>query len=504
MTAASAPSPPPRPRPRWRRGLARLRVRTKVVAAVLAVSALGLLAAGLLTHTIQTRVVSERVSAELDQEVAEFRRLASVGVDPETGLPFTGVPELLATAMDRNVPGAYEMFVTFEDDEQVHFTPQSARTIVEDPDVVAAVRDLAPDAPEVVEHEVETEIGRVRLVVVPVRVADGEQSGAYLVASALDQQLATELDVMRTYTIVSVVALVLLGVVAWLVSGRLLLPLRHLTATAARVSETDLHERVPVASEDDVADLARAFNTMLDRLALAIETQRQFLDDAGHELRTPLTVLHGHLEVLDPDDPEDVRDTRALLLDETSRMSRIVEDLVLLANAERSDFVRTEPVDLGRLTDGVHDKARALGERRWLVDARAEATVRADPQRLTQAMLQLADNAVKFTPEGAQVAIGSEVSDGVARLWVRDDGPGVADEDADRIFGRFARGSAAHGVRGSGLGLPIVRAIAQGHGGDVSVARVAPSTGSGRRTGGARFEITWPANSVGPDDKEVA
>jgi signal transduction histidine kinase len=249
-----------------------------------------------------------------------------------------------------------------------------------------------------------------------------------------------------------------------------------------------------VASEDDVADLARAFNTMLDRLAHAIETQRQFLDDAGHELRTPLTVLRGHLEVLDPDDPADVRETRDLLLDETSRMGQIVEELVLLAKAERSDFVTVAPVDLGRLTDDVHDKARALGARRWVVDARADVEVPADVHRLTQAVLQLADNAVKFTGPDDEVGIGTQVVAGPSgrqvRLWVRDTGPGVPPEEADRIFDRFARGSTTGGAPGSGLGLAIVRAIAQGHGGDVTVQQ--------SDAGGARFVMTWPADGAGP------
>jgi signal transduction histidine kinase len=305
---------------------------------------------------------------------------------------------------------------------------------------------------------------------------------------------------MRTYAIVCSVALVLLGVFAWLVVSRLLRPLRQLSTTATRVTETDLSQRVPVATDDDLGELAGAFNTMLDRLSTAIETQRQFLDDAGHELRTPLTVLRGHLEVLDPDDPADVRETRDLLLDETARMGQIVEELVLLAKAERADFVTPAPMDLGRLTDDVHDKARALGPRRWVVDARADAEVVADAHRLTQAVLQLGDNAVKFTDPDDEVGIGTQVVDGPSgrqvRLWVRDTGPGVPPEEAERIFDRFARGSTTGGASGSGLGLAIVQAIAQGHGGDVVVER---SDG-----GGARFVMTWPADGVAPSGTQPA
>jgi len=477
--------------------LRRPSVRAKVVAVVVTVTAVGLLAAGLLTHAIQTQQIMDDISEDFDQEIRELQRLAEDGVDPETGEPFRGAGRLMSVAMERNVPGTNEMFVSYLDGEyQQSNPPTPARVLAANPKVLEAVRALTPQSERTVEQEIETEVGRVWFVIVPVTVPDRQEVGAYVMASALDRSLAAENAVMRTYAIVCSVALVLLGAVAWLVVSRLLRPLRQLSSTATRVTETDLSQRVTVASEDDLGELAAAFNTMLDRLSTAIETQRRFLDDAGHELRTPLTVLRGHLEVVDPDDPEDVRETRDLLLDETSRMGQIVEELVLLAKAERSDFVTLAPVDQGRLTDDVHDKARALGARRWVVDARADAEVRADAHRITQAVLQLADNAVKFSGPDDEVGIGTQVVEDAAgrtvRLWVRDTGPGVPPEEADRIFDRFARGSTSGSTSGSGLGLAIVRAIAQGHGGDVVVEPAGPGG-----SGGARFVMTWPADAPG-------
>ncbi|WP_129786360.1 sensor histidine kinase [Promicromonospora panici] len=475
--------------------LRRPSVRAKVVTVVVAVTAIGLLGAGLLTHAIQTQQIMDDISEDFDQEYAELQRLAANGVDPETGQEFHGAGRLMSIAMERNVPGNNEMFVSYLDGKHQQSSPPAlGRLVAEHPVVLDAVERLTPESDRTYQREIDTEEGRVWFVVVPVTVADRQEVGAYVMAAALDRALAPEADVMRTYAIVCVVALVLLGLFAWLVVSRLLRPLRQLSSTATRVTETDLSQRVAVATDDDLGELAGAFNTMLDRLSTAIETQRQFLDDAGHELRTPLTVLRGHLEVLDPDDPADVRETRDLLLDETSRMGQIVEELVLLAKAERSDFVTLAPVDLGRLTDDVHDKARALGARRWVVDARADVEVPADVHRLTQAVLQLADNAVKFTGPDDEVGIGTQVVAGPpgrqVRLWVRDTGPGVPPEEADRIFDRFARGSTAGGAPGSGLGLAIVRAIAQGHGGDVTVQQ--------SDAGGARFVMTWPADGVGP------
>ena len=217
---------------------------------------------------------------------------------------------------------------------------------------------------------------------------------------------------------------------------------------------------------------------MLDRLEGAFDTQQQFLDDAGHELRTPLTIVRGHLEVLDPDDAREVSATRALALDELDRMSRLVNDLIVLAQAGRPDFVRFEPVDLDHLLHEVLDKAVALADRHWVLESRLELVIWADAQRLTQAMLQLADNAVRHTGGGDLIALGGAHSAAGVSLWVRDTGRGVADEDAERIFERFGRSGTARGHDGSGLGLSIVAGIAAAHGGRVKLGHPAAGPGA--------------------------
>jgi two-component system OmpR family sensor kinase len=204
---------------------------------------------------------------------------------------------------------------------------------------------------------------------------------------------------------------------------------------------------------------------MLDRLESSFVTQRQLLDDAGHELRTPLTVLRGHLEVLDPDDAEDVAATRTLLLDETDRMSRLVNDLLMLAKARRPDFVDAHATEVEVLTHGILDRARALADRAWLLDGVARGSAALDGQRITQAMLQLADNAARHTRSGDEIGIGSRHHEGHVELWVRDTGPGVPVGLRGEVFERFTRGE--RNDEGFGLGLSIVRAIAEAHGGDV-------------------------------------
>ncbi|WP_420873107.1 sensor histidine kinase [Nocardioides daphniae] len=253
-----------------------------------------------------------------------------------------------------------------------------------------------------------------------------------------------------------------------------------------------MSRRVPETG-NDITQLTRTVNDMLERLETAFVGQRQFLDDAGHELRTPLTVLRGHLELLDASDPADVRATRDLLLDEVDRMGRLVDDLIMLAKSRRPDFLTPSPVDLDDLTTTVLAKARAMADREWQLDEVAPARVVADEHRITQALLQLVDNAVKHTNPGDTIALGSRVDGGTARLWVRDTGDGIAPEARTVVLQRFARAEVRPGDEGFGLGLSIVSAIAQAHGGRVVIEET--------EGGGATViveiavqEDSWPAS----------
>jgi signal transduction histidine kinase len=260
---------------------------------------------------------------------------------------------------------------------------------------------------------------------------------------------------------------------------------------ASDITTSDLSRRIPESGNDDITALTRTFNDMLDRLEDGVESQRRFLDDAGHELRTPLTVLRGHLELLDPEDPDEVDRTRTVLLDEVDRMSRLVGDLIVLAKSRRPDFLQVRPTDLAVLTVTLLAKARALGDRDWVLVAEGSEMVLWDEQRVTQAALQLADNAVKHTRPGDRIALGSVVEDGWVRLWVEDSGRGVLPEDRERIFERFGRAAAGTGDEGFGLGLSIVRAIAEAHGGTVTVRDAVAR--------GARFELRLPIR--GPEGR---
>ena len=203
--------------------------------------------------------------------------------------------------------------------------------------------------------------------------------------------------------------------------------------------------------------------------------QRQFVDDAGHELKTPLTIVRGHLELLE-EAPAARAQTLALVLDELDRMGRIVDDLLLLAKHEQSDFLDLTTVDVAALTDEIYAKASALSGRERLLEQRGRGIIVAHRQRLTQAVLQLAQNADTHAPDGEAVTLGSHVDRDVARFWVKDRGPGIASAEHGRIFERFRRGNERR-TGGAGLGLAIVRAIAEAHLGRVEVES-APGTGA--------------------------
>jgi signal transduction histidine kinase len=428
---------------------------------------------------------SDRVNASLRQEVDEFRQLAR-GVNPTTSEPFGDDLEgIFSVYRERNVPGEGEIVLMYSKGELFDTISDLRGGRVD----LSGESDRWTALRRTEGGEVQTATAKVRYVAVPVNRRDGTPQGAFVVASSLTAEEEEVRDAVQLAALVLVSVLLIASTLAWAVAGRILAPLRLLTDTARSISETDLTRRIPATGQDEIAELARTFNAMLDRLQGAFATQRSFVSDASHELRTPITIVRGHLELLG-DDPAERRETIALVTDELDRMSRFVDDLLLLAKAERDDFLRVDELELGALTDELMDKAVALGKRRWLLAARGEARFVGDRQRLTQAMMGLAENAVQHTRDGDAISIGSTVDGAEASLWVRDTGPGIPRSEQERIFERFARASGSRRrSEGAGLGLSIVRAIAEAHGGRVEL--------DSRPGDGATFTIVVPL--LGPD-----
>jgi len=439
----------------------------------------------LVQRSVLLRQVHQNVDADLRQEVDEFQVL-STGRDPDTGEPFgDDIEGIFDTFLRRNIASRSEGIYTLVRGEPYAASPTGVQLLADSALVErwAALRDPT-------QEDISTEAGTVRYLAVPV-VSDGEIVGTFVAAIFLDERVSVVGDVIRTGAMTYGGAFLLTSVVAWFVAGRVLQPLNELTEAARTVSESNWRERIHVEGDDQIALLARTFNEMLDRLESAFDAQRRLIDDAGHELRTPITVVRGHLELMSQtESPAQREETLRLVMDELDRMSRMVEDLLLLARAEQSNFLHLQPVDIDDLVEDIALKSRMLGDRGWRVVERAPVVAIVDQQRLTQAMMNLSRNAVEHTPDGTVVSLGSRVEGDAVLLWVEDNGPGIALDAQRRIFERFARGESRH-MEGAGLGLAIAKVIAEAHGGAI---RLSSCPGEG-----ARFTLELPLDTAEDD-----
>jgi signal transduction histidine kinase len=464
---------------------AALSARGRIVGWVVLLVGLALGASVAVSWQILLVGIDRRVDAELAHEAEKLRSFASSATDPLTGRPYDRVDALLERYLQVTLPQAdgEAFFSILEGRPHRRSLGDPPARVDTDPALVAEIAGIT----EPTYGWTTSDAGAVRYAALPVRVAGDERQAALVVLEFSDLQRQEVTDAVRVVAVVGFAALGLAALAGWLVAGRVLEPVRLVRQTAEQIGESDLSQRIAVEGNDDVAQLARTFNHMLDRLSAAFATQRHFLDDAGHELRTPITVIRGHLELMG-DDPTERQETLALLTSELDRMGRIVDDLLLLAKAEQPDFLTVAPVDVAELTVDLVAKARALGSRRWTVAEVAETTILADGQRLTQALMQLVANAVQHTSDGDGIAVGSASTPDRVRLWVSDTGSGIATEDRARLFERFARGDGARRSEGAGLGLAIVRSITEAHGGVVHV-----ESEVGR---GATFTLDLPARPV--------
>jgi len=456
-------------------------IRARILFWYVAIMAAAIVAAVVVVRQVLIAQIDGRIEDDLAQEADELRRLAR-GRDPRTGTPFGGrVDRIFEVFLQRNVPGRNETFVTFVDGRPFERTfTQPPYRIDRDPELFARWRRLS----DTDRGRVETPAGMLEYLAVPLEVG-GETRGVFVAAIFRDFELAETRPAVWGAAGVGLATLLVGSLLAWRVAEGVLRPVRDVTATAGGITAGDLARRIRVSGRDEISLLANTFNNMLDKLEEAFETQRRFVDDAGHELRTPITVIRGHLELLE-EDPEERRRTLALVMDELERMQRIVNDLLVLAKAEQPDFLDLAPVNLSELTREIYEKAQALGSRDWQLQRVGRGILEGDRQRITQAVMQLAQNAVQHTREGGDITLGSELRNGKARVWVKDSGEGIPEEEQDQIFHRFSRRRNRRSSEGAGLGLAIVRAIAEAHQGRVDV--------QSRQGEGSTFTISIPAD----------
>ncbi len=283
----------------------------------------------------------------------------------------------------------------------------------------------------------------------------------------------------------------------WFLAGRALRPVHAITQAARRISAGDWSQRIQTPpSNDEIGQLASTFNDMIGRLEVSFKQIRQFSADASHELRTPLTITKGETELAlrRPRQAEDYREVLESNLEEIDRLSRIVDELLFLSRADLGEIkLKMYPVQLDDLFREIHQQAAVLGKERQVqtVLSRIEpVVVEGDDLRLRELLLNLVDNAVKYSQEGQTVELSLELVGKQAKLIVQDHGIGIEPENQARVFDRFYRTdeARAHGAKGSGLGLAICKWIVEVHHGTIELQSTV--------NGGSSFTVFLPLSAV--------
>ena len=338
-----------------------------------------------------------------------------------------------------------------------------------------------------------------RVLTFPIR-ARGQTVNVLQVGTSLEGLLQARRHFLITLAALVPVALLLAGSGGWMLARRALRPVDQMTLAARRIEAEDLSLRIAgPRTDDELGRLARTLNEMLARLESGFAQVRRFSADASHELRTPLTVLKGEIEVAlrSPRDSMEYRRVLSSTLEEVERMARLVEDLLLLSRADAGGLRwESERVELDHLVEEVAKQGDVLARGKQIrvqLKELAPLIIQGDGRRLKQLLLNLVDNAIKYTPAGGEVALALRAmapvsSDAVdsappareeAEIIVQDTGIGIAPEDIPRIFERFYRADPARSreAGGAGLGLCIGKTIAEAHGGRIEVES-SPGTGS--------------------------
>ena len=465
-------------------------LRARLIAALLAACAVGLLLLGAITYLEQRSFLYDRVDEQARAAVVPAQRALNIGDDerggpgprgigrpgpgggagPEGGLPpglYVEHRDADGDVVDSTVLDPFDQGLTADPDLPDDLPAGEPVTVGGD----ASYRALASPAPG----------GDTIVVAVPLGEAD----------RTLNRLLLVE-------ALVIAAVLALLAAVAWAIVRVGLRPLDRMTETATQIAGGQLDRRVEDDDErTETGRLGRALNRMLDRLETAFREReaserrlRMFLADASHELRTPLVSMRGYAELFRMGaarEQDDVEKAMRRIEEESTRMGALLDDMLTLARLDEVADVAHADVDLAALARDAVDDARARAPDRPIsASADGPVVVRGDADRLRQVLGNLVGNALVHTPPGTAVEVGVRSNGTEALLEVRDHGRGLPDADPDALFERFWRAEAGRerGPGGAGLGLAIVAAIADAHGGRV--------TASNAPGGGAAFVVALP------------
>ncbi|NUQ98734.1 MAG: HAMP domain-containing histidine kinase [Streptomyces sp.] len=462
--------------PHTERGIHSL--RAKLTLANVALLALGIAAATAVSLMGMRYYLLNQVDAELNKTrqslggsltMDQIDALGALAIVRDRFLPQhdeQARPDSILTAVDAHgKPVSLARFAPTD-------TQRALASAVDDPRALAAATDP---------HDIRVHGARYRATAT--RLADGTY---ILFATSTDALHQGMLKALKLDLAIGSLLLVLLAWLTMMSVSRRMRPLEDMVETSTAIAEGDLTRRVPSSHHptEEVEQLRLALNSMLHQVESAYRTRehsaaqlRRFVADASHELRTPLSAIRGYLQLYDKgmlSDPDERKRAWERVLAETDRMGRLVDELLTLARLDQQPELRFRNVDVSRLVrDAAEDLRVQQPDRPIEVAAEGAVHVHADESGLRQVLGNLVGNVRTHTPADVAVRLGVEREDGVVLLCVADEGPGLCEQDAARVFDRFFR---AGGGAGSGLGLAIVQGVVEAHGGEVTV-ETAPGEG---------------------------
>ncbi len=454
-----------------------LSLRYKLALYYLVVLSLVLLVCGLAIYGYISRSLVNTIDQSLDHQVQKLEQVAKLSTyesaSDEPNFPPGGEPE----AEGEVIPLAMHLMQVINERGEIKTETyaHAQNEVVAD---LAALQRLAPDRTY---HDtvIMPDGEALRLATRRTKGHDGADFYVRLGYSLAALQHARK-RLLLIFGIVIPLALLLSGAGGLLLANQALRPVDSITKAAEQIGAGDLTGRVPAPKKmDEIGRLAATFNSMIARLQAAFERQKQFTSDASHELRTPLAVMRGELEVTlrRARTPEEYQRTLGSNLEEVIRLSRLVEDLLMLARADAGRVeLHCEPVNLTELCRNTTEYISPLADEReqtLTYQAPPQAiTINADQQRLKQLLLNLLDNAIKYTDHHGTITLSLTTENQHTVLTVADSGRGIPAEDLPHVFDRFFRRSAKtsdRSTQGSGLGLSIVKWIVDAHGGSIEV-----------------------------------
>jgi two-component system OmpR family sensor kinase len=471
-------------------------LRLRLTLACLGLLAIGLVSVGTVTYRLVESFLVQRIDQQLSDRATSAQRYFAFGRCQIGGggprpdfLPTGGSPGFLRSSLVFGIVNASGKVTLTTNGETFAHLP-------------AGLPGSTKSTGASDQRSFDTSLGSASFRALAVSVP--HCTGTIVFALPLHDANSTLDEILIAELIVGGVALVAVGTATWWLVRRGLRPLERMSETATAIAGGDLSLRVD--EEDgtsEVGQLGVAFNGMLTQIEGEIaerrgseERLRRFAADASHELRTPLTSIRGYAELFRrgaADRPEDLALTMRRIESEATRMTSLVDDLLLLARLDRKRPLAHEPVDVARLAADVVESQRIVHPQRSYRLSLDALTVVGDEARLRQVLLNLLSNAASHTPEGTPIDLSTRGEHGEVLIEVADHGPGLTPEDAARVFERFFRVDASRGRSdggGSGLGLAIVAAIVEAHGGRVEVESVPGE--------GARFRVRLPAATGAP------